>query len=198
MALVLVRRRRSQDLPPHRVAVCSASHHRHHRQPTNRPRGSRKTVVRRSSFVSQWRGNVLRGSNLAPPTVYLPFEHAEVTNPLALSHHTIVFPGESLGTLDSFLLALREVPQEQWTDVVVLSPDINAFMWHRINMFPRVYWYRGTPLSHSDLVRVAVTRAQAVVIMADPTPVGADGGTSPVASDPAACLRARWHGCRLG
>ena len=96
--------------------------------PTNRPRGSPKTVVRRSSFVSQWRGNVLRGSNLAPPTVYLPFEHAEVTNPLALSHHTIVFPGESLGTLDSFLLALREVPQEQWTDVVVLLPDIDAVL----------------------------------------------------------------------
>jgi len=35
---------------------------------------------------------------------YLPFEHAMVTNPMALKHHTIVFPGHSLLALDAFLL----------------------------------------------------------------------------------------------
>ena len=113
-----------------------------------------------------------------------------VTNPAALSGHMIVFPGQSFATLDSFLLAMREVRQEEWTDIVVLSPNVTAALWQRIHMFPRVYWFAGTPLSHSDLLKVRVGRAKSVIIMADPSPAGDEGGGWAL---PLPCVQTLWR-----
>lgn len=52
--------------------------------------------------------------------------------------------------------------------MLILIPDMRADIWEPISVFPRVFWQRGSQLSHADLNRANIVRSFSVVIFAAP------------------------------
>ena len=88
------------------------------------------------------------------------------------SRHVIVCG--NVPDLYHFILPLRSkksnnVDKDGLVTIVVITPsDISTSDWHRLSIFPQVYFVKGSPLYREDLLRAGVPNAQQVVVFPPP------------------------------
>ena len=88
-------------------------------------------------------------------------------------HRHVIVCG-NVPDLYHFILPLRSrksnnIDKDGLVTIVVITPnEINTSDWHRLSIFPQIYFIKGSPLYREDLLRAGVPHAQHVVVFPPP------------------------------